>query len=874
MSILQDILSWAQGLPAWQSDAIARLFAKQTLFQQDLDDLHALLKTEHGIPDPKGKVASKLSADHIPAAAAANAHVELLAMKNLRHVNAIAKNQRLAFGAKGLTIIYGDNGSGKSGYSRVLKRACRARDQSEPIHPNANLPAAQAGNAEASFELLMAGTAKEVTWTNGKAAPQELSALAIFDSRCARAYLDEENDFAYVPYGLDILEGLAQVCKQLDALIRTEYAQNAPDTTAFADLGNDVTIVGKLIVGVSAKTKPEQVEVLATISVEESTRRDELEKSLKADNPKEKAAQLRLRAARIGKIAKRATESLAIVDGAVLTKIRGLAEAYRMAKAAAELAAQAFKEDASVLPGTGGEAWKELFEAARVFCAEAHPGKEFPHLGPEAQCPLCQQPLNMGAERLIRFEKFIQDEAEKNVRARRKALGDVYKIFIAQNVALAFEDELFAEIQALDKGLAPAVRAFEKALADRQAAIKEACVSHKWGEIAPEPPSPAPQLQALVDKLSQEATNLEKAADEKARAAMQALFNELEARLKLSKVKAAVLAAIGKYVLQAKLTRCLSALKTNAITMKSTELAEKVISKELADALNGEFKALGAGNLSVSLQSRSVKGKALHKLKLELSQAKSPRDILSEGEQSAIAIGSFLAEVKIGGGTGGIVFDDPVSSLDHKRRERVANRLVQEAAKRQVIIFTHDVYFLCVLMEEAKRVGAACVTQSLSRRPEGFGVADPNLPFEGMGTKARVGALRNMQQQVAKLYKTGDETEHRKHTVSAYRQLRITWERAVEEILFQNVVIRFRKGISTQPLVGVVVEDADYTVIDSGMTKCSNFAHDQALLGGTPIPDPDELLADINTLEDWRTNVIKRSEQVKKNRTSGVGKKA
>ena len=873
MSILQDILKWAQGLPAWQSDAIARLFAKQTLSQPDLDDLHALLKTEHGIPDPKSRVASKLSADQIPAASAANAHVELLAMKNLRHVNAIAQNQRLSFGAKGLTIIYGDNGSGKSGYSRVLKRACRARDQSEPIHPNANLPAAQAGIAEAAFELSMAGAAKEVTWANGKSAPQELSALAIFDSRCARAYLDDENDFAYVPYGLDILEGLAHVCKQLDALIRTEYSQNAPDTTAFADLGNDVTAVGKLIVGLSAKTKPEQVGALATISVEESTRRDNLEKSLKADNPKEKAAQLRLRAARIAKITKRATESLAIVDRAVLTKIRGLAEAHRTAKAAAELAAQTFKEDASVLPGTGGEAWKELFEAARIFCAEAHPGKKFPHLGPEAQCPLCQEPLNTGVERLIRFEKFIQDEAEKNFRARRKALADEYKIFIAQSVALGFDDELFAELQALDKELAPAVRAFEKALTDRQAAIKEACVSHKWGELAPEPPSPAPQLQALVDKLSKETTDLEKAADEKARAAMQALFNELEARLKLSKVKAAVLTAIGKFALQAKLSKCLSALKTNAITMKSTELAEKVISKELADALNGEFKALGAGNLSVSLQSRSAKGKALHKLKLELSQAKSPRDILSEGEQSAIAIGSFLAEVKIGGGTGGIVFDDPVSSLDHKRRERVANRLVQEAAKRQVIIFTHDVYFVCLIVEEATRVGVPCVTQSLTRRPEGYGVADSNLPFEGMGTKARVGALRSMQQQITKLHKDKNEPEHRKETVNAYRHLRIAWERAVEEVLFRGVVVRFRKGISTQLLAGVVVDDADYSVIEAAMTKCSNYAHDQALLGGTAIPEPDELLADINGLEDWRTGVVKRSEYVRKKRTTGSAAK-
>jgi hypothetical protein len=210
-------------------------------------------------------------------------------------------------------------------------------------------------------------------------------------------------------------------------------------------------------------------------------------------------------------------------------------------------------------------------------------------------------------------------------------------------------------------------------------------------------------------------------------------------------------------------------------------------------------------------------------LKLGFAQAKSPGEVLSEGEQRAIAIGSFLAEVNLGGGTGGVVFDDPVSSLDHKRRERVATRLVQEALKRQVIIFTHDVYFVSVMVDESARAGAVCVTQSLTRRPEGYGVADPKLPFEVMGTKARVGELRNLQQQIAGLYNSGDEPEHRKQTADAYRQLRIAWERAVEEILFRNVVIRFRKGISTQPLAGVVVEDADYALIDSQMTKCSNL---------------------------------------------------
>lgn len=99
MSILQEILKWSQTLPAWQSDAIARLFAKEVLSDDDLDDLFALLKVEHGISDPKGRAANKLSAEQIPAPALPSTQVKLLALKNLRHVNRIADNQRLGFSA-------------------------------------------------------------------------------------------------------------------------------------------------------------------------------------------------------------------------------------------------------------------------------------------------------------------------------------------------------------------------------------------------------------------------------------------------------------------------------------------------------------------------------------------------------------------------------------------------------------------------------------------------------------------------------------------------------------------------------------------------------------------------------------------------------
>ncbi len=868
MSILQEILNWTKGLPEWQSDAVARLLAKQTLAMEDQNDLLALLKAAHGIPDPKDRKPKPLTAEQIPAPVQVTTHVELRAIKNMRHVNAIAENQHLPFSASGMTVIYGDNGSGKSGYSRVLKRACRARDQSEAIHPNANLPAGKAGTPEATFEIAVDGVAQDAHWQHGKSAPAALSSFAIFDSRCARAYLDSEDDFSYVPYGLDVFEGLAKVCKHLKTAIETEYAQSAADLSAFAPLQGD-TLVGKLIASLSAKTTQVQIDALATLTPEELAQHASLDKSLKENNPKEKAAQLRLRARRVAAIATNAASKGAQVDQAVVAKLKALADSYRTAQAAAALAAKQFKEGENMLPGTGGETWRELFEAARKFAIESHPDKTFPELGADAPCPLCQQALAEGADRLLRFEAFIQQEAEKTSQARRAALYAEYKPFAAQVLTLNLDDVTHGEIEALDPQLAADAKAFEPLLTARQEAIKAAVISHQWDGVNQPLFNPAERLQALANKLNAEAETLEKASDEKARAALQKQFLELDARVRLSQVKDAVTTAVNRLAHQAKLTKCLSAVKTNAISLKASELAEKVVSKELAESLNREFKALGVGTLRVSLQSRSDRGKALHKLKLELPQSRSPGDILSEGEQRAIAVGSFLAEVGLSGGNGGIVFDDPVSSLDHRRRERVAKRLTAEAAQRQVVVFTHDIYFLCLLVEEAKLAGVPIATQSLTRRAEGFGVADPDLPFEGKTASKRINALKAQHQGIAKLYKDGEEQEHKRQTIDAYFRLRMAWERAVEEVLLHQVILRFRKGVETQRLAGVIVEDDDYARVTAGMTKCSNYAHDKALMGGVAVPEPDELLADIMALETWRGQVEARNVNTAKKRKAG-----
>ena len=200
MTILQEILKWAKDLPTWQQDAISRLIAKGTLDTSDIDDIYALLKSTHGIADPKGRVANSVNPASVPATQNAASLVQLTSIRDLQHVNALAEKQSLPIAPTGLTVVYGGNGAGKSGYSRVLKRACRARDQNEPVRPNAALAPGKSGKATAVFDLLINGAASSVTWIDNQAVPDVLGAISIFDSRCARAYIDEQDDFSTIAF--------------------------------------------------------------------------------------------------------------------------------------------------------------------------------------------------------------------------------------------------------------------------------------------------------------------------------------------------------------------------------------------------------------------------------------------------------------------------------------------------------------------------------------------------------------------------------------------------------------------------------------------------------------------------------------------------
>jgi ABC-type Mn2+/Zn2+ transport system ATPase subunit len=866
MTILQAIQTWSLGLPAWQQHAIALLYARPELGPDDFEDVFALLKATHGIPDPKGRQAIGLGDDQVAAPQKTSQLVQLAAIKNLRHVNAIAEGLALPIAPTGMTAIYGDNGVGKSGYSRVLKKACRARDQSESIRPNAHRPVPADARAQASFDIVVDGAVSQIEWTDGAAAPPELSAISIFDSRCARAYVDNRGDFAYAPYGLDILEGLAKACVRLRERVSKEQTDAKPNVDAFLKLSQTKTDAGALLSKLSASTKTAEVERLGTLSDDERERLAAISKTLAELDPKRKAAELRLKAARVAALAGRIGEALGVVTDSKVAATRALIERSTSAKKLAQAAAKRFQETPGLLDGTGGEAWAVMFRAARVFCAESHAGRAFPHLGAEAQCPLCQNELGAaGQERLAALDAFIEREAEKAAQVAYDAATAAFRSISLATLDLAIDETVSGDLEGVSPELLAECRALQMAVTDRREAVKAAAApGGDWGAVTALTSDPREGIAKFQTQWMAAAKALDDSTDAKKRVEMEAEGAQLDARRQLEDLKPAALDAIAKFNLVAKLAACGLATATQAISRKTTELTNTMATQEVANALTAELRSLSVHNLQVVLKPETVRGKISFKLVLETEGGGSAEDILSEGEQRAIAIASFLTEVRLGGGKGGVVFDDPVSSLDHSRRERVAKRLAQEAMARQVVVFTHDIFFLNVLMYEATKIGLPPKALCLNRTPQGYGVADETLPFAGANTRERVGMLKNMHVHCGRLSKTGDDVPYRLHAREVYNHLRMAWERGIEEIVFNGVVLRFRKGIETNRLGKVAIEAEDVSAINAGMGKCSNYTgHDGAMEANLPIPSLEDMAEDIAALEAWRVSADERLKKRK-----------
>lgn len=392
MQIIQDIGGWLAQQPPWLSDCARRLLQQRTLGPGDREDLVALVKVHHGFKDPKGRLPAPLDPAQIPAAAQEGVDVSLRALRDPQSLNAIDSQQSLTFVADGLTVVYGYNGVGKSGYARVLKKACRARNV-EDILPNVYVQGQGDAAASATIDWLEGGAEKSDGWAANKASPPALSQISVFDAHCARVFVDSQAKVLFVPGGLEVMHGLAEAMKATQDQLELERAADRFDLNQLATLAGQ-HVVGREIAKLGRQSKPQEFEALANLSEQEALELAALRKLFSDQDPAKQAAGIRRLLMRMSTLTGELTERTTPLQDEAVAQLRQAFVALLAAEAAAKLVAEKLKADGAQVAGTGSEPWEVLLRSAMDFVAkEAYPDSPFP--GPEdgAHCVLCQQPL-------------------------------------------------------------------------------------------------------------------------------------------------------------------------------------------------------------------------------------------------------------------------------------------------------------------------------------------------------------------------------------------------------------------------------------------------------------------------------------------------
>ncbi len=855
MGIEEDIATWARSRPAWQQQALKELAEGHSFDQKEITAI------AHQLRDGTSTSATPLKAGEISGGQTVGTAVNLAAVRDTTNVNALLDAQELTFSDAGLTVIYGDNGSGKSGYARLIKSVVGARHH-EPVHANVFAETAnQPQKAEIVFS--MGGNTKTATWPDSIS--DELRAISFYDEACGDEYIGGESELTYRPSALALLDGLISLCDEVRKVLDDELRENnlaRGDMPSLPSESDAAAFVKKL----SGTTTNTDIDRACEVSEDGGDKLGALiqeEARLRATDPSKERDRLNKLAHQVATICSHvSTVEQKLSD----EEIAGTQAAHKKAielRAAATIASSRSFDSESVA-GIGSQTWRALWDGARKFSeVEAYRDEGFPYTGEDARCVLCHQELSPDAkDRLERFDSFMRDTTAQQATAAEVDLNQKVESLRALDPTPPQIAAELVELKGYDPAITEKVSTWLQA-ADRRKTTLLASFEDNGSAISELNASVKQDLQTISTDLQQKAASIDAAQFQLNLASAVKAKEHLEGRITLGKHRGDVEAEITRLAEKTKLEGAKRLVDTTGITRKSTELAEAHVTTVVRDRFIRESDRLYLERIELK-KTGGQKGKLRHRPALLGAKTARPvEQVLSEGEQTALGLAGFFTEAHFDNGKSALVLDDPVTSLDHIRRSRVANRLAELAADRQVIVFTHDLTFVGDLAIAAAKGQIGLTERCIERRGDRTpGVTNNKHPWKAKDVGRRFNELEQLLATLKKGRPRWTQDEYEKECAEWAGKLSETWERLIRlEIVYPLV----DPGTShVQPKMFKVlarITDADNQEFQQSYERCSAWVrrHDKSQATNYVAPEPSELERELALVRGWFDRVKKYS---------------
>lgn len=871
MPILNDIIDWVENKPIFWQVAIDRLIRNNELTANDISELKEICKVEYGLSnfdfDEVDFTELRNFADNLTS----SDNIKLSKIFNVDNVNALSTTSELEFSSKGLTVVYGDNGSGKSSYVSILKHACNTRGHKPKINANLYDPTCSGKDKKADIEFTIDETNFHIiNLVNEEVNNTVLKSIDVFDTFSANHYIEGEDEIAFIPHGLSIVEKLATALKIIENELNAELTNPALvkfDHTLL-DI-SDSSTVKTFLNNLNSETTLNELRAESEWNSAKASRIEELNKeidNLKATDPKKSLKENEDKIKRFEILQNKFQNLENHLTGEALIELKKILNNLATTQEALK---ESSKKAFSDLPieGVGNNAWKLLWESARKFYNESTKTDNFPEVDENSNCPLCLQDLNKDAKtRFISFEDFVKNDIQKSF----DEASEKYDLVLEnlKNLNFSFEEQqpTTIELNELIENYSENQTQYLELLSKQREYLTSIFESKQAVEIINSieiENTPKQLIQELIKSIKGINEKLKTQSIEDELKQLEKELNQLKGEKKIFDFKPKLAREIYRQKKIKLLNQCISRCNTRTITTLSNDLVTNYISQNLKQNFKAELAKLGFRNIKIETETKGQRGKQYHYLRLDEQNANgiALKDVLSEGEHRCISLATFLSELSIAEHKSAIIFDDPVSSLDHKWRNKISKRIVEEALERQVIVFTHDITFLLMMQEHSESLNCDLDIKSLTRKKTETGIIASNPPWDALPVGKRIGLLKSAYQQLEKIERTETEEVYKERAKHLYGKLRETWERFIEEIFLNGAIQRFGRAIQTQRLSKIIdLTEDDYNLVDVNMSKCSTYftGHDTAGTLIEEMPDSNEFLADLTILENYVAEIRKR----------------
>ena len=206
-----QIIAWLKSYNYWFQYAGNRLLEGENISDEIVNSTYNLFKEDYSLKPIEAERAD-ISFNEIAAnAVAAVGPLKLQMIKEIENVNALAAGQAIPINPS-LTIIYGGNGTGKSGYVRLLNNAFNSRGDKN-ILPNVFISGAR-GEPTCKFTFLSNAAPYDLQYPSQKNST-EFSRFSVFDAQSVRVLLEEDNKLNFTPIGFELFEKILELFEAL-----------------------------------------------------------------------------------------------------------------------------------------------------------------------------------------------------------------------------------------------------------------------------------------------------------------------------------------------------------------------------------------------------------------------------------------------------------------------------------------------------------------------------------------------------------------------------------------------------------------------------------------------------------------------------------